>query len=95
MMNSGPVRENTAPAGSAPSEPCSGSRSFCPIGSTCCPAWCRRPYAGLRPVRYWNTGMASAGPLGENGVLTGKVARQTHMHKTKVSRAVAQRGANS
>ena len=29
--------------------------------------------------------------LGENGVLTGKVVgAQTHMHKTKVSRAVAQ-----
>src|SRR4030081_3845024 len=29
--------------------------------------------------------------LGENGVMTGKaVGAQTHMHKTKVSRAVAQ-----
>ena len=43
-------------------------------------------------IRYWNTGMAGAGHAWANiGVMTGKaIGAHTHMHKTKVSRAVAQ-----
>ena len=92
-MNSGPVRENTAPAGSAPSEaPLLRLEDFLPhrlnvLSSLVSQALTRvygRYGIGIPEWRVLVT-------LGENGVLTGKVVgAQTHMHKTKVSRAVAQ-----
>ena len=92
-MNSGPVRENTAPAGSAPPEaPLLRLEEFLPhrlnvLSSLVSQALTRvygRYGIGIPEWRVLVT-------LGENGVLTGKVVgAQTHMHKTKVSRAVAQ-----
>ena len=92
-MNSGPVRENTAPAGLAPSEaPVLRLEEFLPhrlnvLSSLVSQALTRvygRYGIGIPEWRVLVT-------LGENGVLTGKVVgAQTHMHKTKVSRAVAQ-----
>src|SRR4051812_36806262 len=92
-MNSGPVRENTAPAGLAPSEaPLLRLEEFLPhrlnvLSSLVSQALTRvygRYGIGIPEWRVLVT-------LGENGVLTGKVVgAQTHMHKTKVSRAVAQ-----
>ena len=92
-MNSGPVRENTASAGSAPSEaPLLRLEEFLPhrlnvLSSLVSQALTRvygRYGIGIPEWRVLVT-------LGENGVLTGKVVgAQTHMHKTKVSRAVAQ-----
>ena len=92
-MNSGPVRENTAPAGSASSEaPLLRLEEFLPhrlnvLSSLVSQALTRvygRYGIGIPEWRVLVT-------LGENGVLTGKVVgAQTHMHKTKVSRAVAQ-----
>ena len=92
-MNSGPVRENTAPAGLAPSEaPVLRLEEFLPhrlnvLSSLVSQALTRvygRYGIGIPEWRVLVT-------LGENGVLTGKgVGAQTHMHKTKVSRAVAQ-----
>jgi DNA-binding MarR family transcriptional regulator len=92
-MNSGPVRENTSPAGSAPPEaPLLRLEEFLPhrlnvLSSLVSQALTRvygRYGIGIPEWRVLVT-------LGENGVLTGKVVgAQTHMHKTKVSRAVAQ-----
>src|SRR4051812_49411916 len=92
-MNSGPVRENTAPAGLAPSEaPLLRLEEFLPhrlnvLSSLVSQALTRvygRYGIGIPEWRVLVT-------LGENGVLTGKVVgAQTHMHKTKVSRAVAE-----
>jgi DNA-binding MarR family transcriptional regulator len=93
IMNSGPVRDNTAPAGPAPSEaPLLRLEEFLPhrlnvLSSLVSQALTRvygRYGIGIPEWRVLVT-------LGENGVLTGKVVgAQTHMHKTKVSRAVAQ-----
>jgi DNA-binding MarR family transcriptional regulator len=92
-MNSGPVLENTASAGAAPSEaPLLRLEEFLPhrlnvLSSLVSQALTRvygRYGIGIPEWRVLVT-------LGENGVLTGKVVgAQTHMHKTKVSRAVAQ-----
>ena len=93
MMNSGPVRDSTAPAGTAPSEaPLLRLDEFLPhrlnvLSSLVSQALTRvygRYGIGIPEWRVLVT-------LGENGVMTGKaVGAQTHMHKTKVSRAVAE-----
>jgi DNA-binding MarR family transcriptional regulator len=92
-MNYGPVRENTAPAGSAPSEaPLLRLEEFLPhrlnVLSSLVSQALTRVYGSYGiGIPEWRVLVT----LGENGVLTGKVVgAQTHMHKTKVSRAVAQ-----
>jgi DNA-binding MarR family transcriptional regulator len=90
MMNSGPIRDGTAPAASA--SPLLRLDEFLPhrlnvLSSLVSQALTRvygRHGIGIPEWRVLVT-------LGENGVMTGKaVGAQTHMHKTKVSRAVAQ-----
>ena len=93
MMNSGPVRDGTAPVASASSgAPLLRLDEFLPhrlnvLSSLVSQALTRvygRHGIGIPEWRVLVT-------LGENGVMTGKaVGAQTHMHKTKVSRAVAQ-----
>lgn len=93
MMNSGPVRDSAQPAGTAPSEaPLLRLDDFLPhrlnvLSSLVSQALTRvygRYGIGIPEWRVLVT-------LGENGVMTGKaVGAKTHMHKTKVSRAVAQ-----
>ena len=93
MANSGPVREGAAHAGPAPAEgPLLKLDEFLPhrlnvLSSLVSQALTRvygRYGIGIPEWRVLVT-------LGENGVMTGKaVGAQTHMHKTKVSRAVAQ-----
>src|SRR4051812_48060898 len=92
-MNSGPVRENTAPAGLAPSEaPLLKLEDFLPhrlnVLSSLISQALTRVYGryGIA-IPEWRVLVT----LGENGAMTGKaVGAHTHMHKTKVSRAVAQ-----
>ncbi len=94
MMNSsGPVRDGAVSAASAPAEaPLLRLEEFLPhrlnvLSSLVSQALTRvygRHGIGIPEWRVLVT-------LGENGVMTGKaVGAQTHMHKTKVSRAVAQ-----
>src|SRR4051812_46078668 len=92
-MNSGPVRENTAPAGLAPSEaPVLRLEEFLPhrlnvLSSLVSQALTQvygRYGIGIPEWRVLVT-------LGQFGTMTGKaIGAHTHMHKTKVSRAVAQ-----
>ncbi len=91
-MNPGPLRDNAAHAASAPSEaPLLKLEDFLPhrlnvLSSLVSQALTRvygRYGIGIPEWRVLVT-------LGENGVMTGKVVgAHTHMHKTKVSRAVA------
>jgi len=94
MMNSsGPARDGAINAASAPAEaPLLKLEEFLPhrlnvLSSLVSQALTRvygRHGIGIPEWRVLVT-------LGENGVMTGKaVGAQTHMHKTKVSRAVAQ-----
>ena len=93
MMNSGPVRDGAAQAASAASDaPLLKLEDFLPhrlnvLSSLVSQALTRvygRYGIGIPEWRVLVT-------LGENGVMTGKaVGAHTHMHKTKVSRAVAQ-----
>jgi hypothetical protein len=92
MTNSGPVRDSAAHPASAPAEtPLLKLEDFLPhrlnvLSSLVSQALTRvygRYGIGIPEWRVLVT-------LGENGVMTGKaVGAQTHMHKTKVSRAVA------
>ena len=92
MMNSGPVRDGAAQAASAASDaPLLKLEDFLPhrlnvLSSLVSQALTRvygRYGIGIPEWRVLVT-------LGENGVMTGKaVGAHTHMHKTKVSRAVA------
>ena len=92
-MSSGPAREGAAQAATAPSEaPLLKLEDFLPhrlnvLSSLVSQALTRvygRHGIGIPEWRVLVT-------LGENGVMTGKaVGAQTHMHKTKVSRAVAE-----
>ena len=92
MMNSGPVRDGVAQAASAPAEAVLLKlEDFLPhrlnvLSSLVSQALTRvygRRGIGIPEWRVLVT-------LGENGVMTGKaVGAHTHMHKTKVSRAVA------
>lgn len=92
MMNSGPVRDDAAPPASAASEaPLLKLEDFLPhrlnVLSSLVSQALTRVYArhgiGIPEWRVLVT-------LGENGTMTGKaVGAHTHMHKTKVSRAVA------
>ena len=92
-MNSGPVRENTAPAGSAPSEaPLLRLEEFLPhrlnVLSSLVSQALTQVYSkyGIG-IPEWRVLVS----LGQFGVMTGKaIGARTHMHKTKVSRAVAQ-----
>jgi DNA-binding MarR family transcriptional regulator len=91
-MNSGPTRDSAPPAASAPAEaPLLKLDDFLPhrlnvLSSLVSQALTRvygRHGIGIPEWRVLVT-------LGENGVMTGKaVGSHTHMHKTKVSRAVA------
>ena len=97
MMNSGPVRGGATHAASAPDQPGAQApllklEDFLPhrlnvLSSLVSQALTRvygRHGIGIPEWRVLVT-------LGENGVMTGKaVGAHTHMHKTKVSRAVAQ-----
>jgi DNA-binding MarR family transcriptional regulator len=93
MANTGPIRDSTLQSGSAPAgEPLLKLEDFLPhrlnvLSSLVSQALTRvygRYGIGIPEWRVLVT-------LGENGVMTGKaVGRHTHMHKTKVSRAVAQ-----
>ena len=93
MTNSGPVRDNAAHVDAAQSEtPLLKLDDFLPhrlnvLSSLVSHALTRvygRYGIGIPEWRVLVT-------LGENGVMTGKaVGAHTHMHKTKVSRAVAQ-----
>ncbi|HEY7661780.1 MAG TPA: MarR family transcriptional regulator [Xanthobacteraceae bacterium] len=93
MMNSGPVHDGTAHAAAPPAEPpLLKLEEFLPhklnvLSSLVSQALTRvygRHGIGIPEWRVLVT-------LGENGVMTGKaVGAHTHMHKTKVSRAVAQ-----
>src|SRR5712675_3510602 len=93
MMSSGPARDGAAQAAPAPSEaPLLKLEDFLPhrlnvLSSLVSQALTRvygRHGIGIPEWRVLVT-------LGENGVMTGKaVGAHTHMHKTKVSRAVAQ-----
>src|SRR5262249_2059907 len=92
-MNSGPVRDNAAQAATAPSEaPLLKLEDFLPhrlnvlssLGSQALTRVYGRYGIGIAEWRVLVT-------LGENGAMTGKaIGAHTHMHKTKVSRAVAQ-----
>ena len=92
MMNSGPVRDDAAPPASAASAaPLLKLEDFLPhrlnVLSSLVSQALTRVYArhgiGIPEWRVLVT-------LGENGTMTGKaVGAHTHMHKTKVSRAVA------
>jgi DNA-binding MarR family transcriptional regulator len=92
MTNSGPVRDAAAQAASAPAEaPLLKLEDFLPhrlnvLSSLVSQALTRvygRYGIGIPEWRVLVT-------LGEHGTMTGKtVGAQTHMHKTKVSRAVA------
>ena len=92
-MNSGPIRERAAQSVSAGADaPLLKLEDFLPhrlnVLSSLVSQALTRVYArrgiGIPEWRVLVT-------LGENGVMTGKaVGAQTHMHKTKVSRAVAQ-----
>src|SRR6201997_5912246 len=92
MMNSGPVRDGAAQAASAASgAPLLKLEDFLPhrlnvLSSLVSQALTRvygRYGIGIPEWRVLVT-------LGENGVMTGKaIGAHTHMHKTKVSRAVA------
>src|SRR5436309_3913860 len=92
-MNSGPLRDNAAHAASATSEaPLLKLEDFLPhrlnvlsslVSQALTYVYARR---GIE-IPEWRVLVT----LGENGVMTGKaVGAHTHMHKTKVSRAVAQ-----
>jgi len=93
MTNSGPVRDNAAHVDAAQGEaPLLKLEDFLPhrlnvLSSLVSQALTRvygRHGIGIPEWRVLVT-------LGENGVMTGKaVGAHTHMHKTKVSRAVAQ-----
>ena len=97
MTNSGPVRDGATHAASAPDQtgaqaPLLKLEDFLPhrlnvLSSLVSQALTRvygRHGIGIPEWRVLVT-------LGENGVMTGKaVGAHTHMHKTKVSRAVAQ-----
>jgi DNA-binding MarR family transcriptional regulator len=93
MTNSGPVRDDTAHVDAAQAEaPLLKLEDFLPhrlnvLSSLVSQALTRvygRYGIGIPEWRVLVT-------LGENGVMTGKaVGAHTHMHKTKVSRAVAQ-----
>ncbi len=97
MMNSGPVRDGATHAAPAPDQtgaqaPLLKLEDFLPhrlnvLSSLVSQALTRvygRYGIGIPEWRVLVT-------LGENGVMTGKaVGAHTHMHKTKVSRAVAQ-----
>jgi DNA-binding MarR family transcriptional regulator len=93
MMSSGPIRDNTAHAATAAGETVLLKlEDFLPhrlnvLSSLVSQALTRvygRHGIGIPEWRVLVT-------LGEHGVMTGKaVGAQTHMHKTKVSRAVAQ-----
>src|SRR5262249_56938034 len=97
MMNSGPVRDGARHAAPAPDQPGAQApllklEDFLPhrlnvLSSLVSQALTRvygRRGIGIPEWRVLVT-------LGENGVMTGKaVGAHTHMHKTKVSRAVAQ-----
>ena len=93
MTNSGPVRDNAAHVDAARAEaPLLKLEDFLPhrlnvLSSLVSQALTRvygRYGIGIPEWRVLVT-------LGENGVMTGKaVGAHTHMHKTKVSRAVAQ-----
>src|SRR5207247_555630 len=93
MMNSGPVRDGAAQAASTASDaPLLKLEDFLPhrlnvLSSLVSQALTRvygRYGIGIPEWRVLVT-------LGENGVMTGKaIGAQTHMHKTKVSRAVSQ-----
>ncbi len=92
MMNSGPVRDDAAPPAPGASEPpLLKLEDFLPhrlnVLSSLVSQALTRVYArhgiGIPEWRVLVT-------LGENGTMTGKaVGAHTHMHKTKVSRAVA------
>jgi DNA-binding MarR family transcriptional regulator len=92
MTNSGPVRDSAAyPASASSEEPLLKLEDFLPhrlnvLSSLVSQALTRvygRHGIGIPEWRVLVT-------LGENGVMTGKaVGAHTHMHKTKVSRAVA------
>jgi DNA-binding MarR family transcriptional regulator len=92
-MNSGPVRDNAAQAAATPSEaPLLKLEDFLPhrlnvLSSLVSQALTRvygRYGIGIPEWRVLVT-------LGESGAMTGKaIGAHTHMHKTKVSRAVAQ-----
>jgi DNA-binding MarR family transcriptional regulator len=93
MANTGSIRDGAFPAASAPAEaPLLKLEDFLPhqlnvLSSLVSQALTRvygRYGIGIPEWRVLVT-------LGENGTMTGKqVGRHTHMHKTKVSRAVAQ-----
>jgi DNA-binding MarR family transcriptional regulator len=93
MANTGSIRDEALPAAAAPAEaPLLKLEDFLPhrlnvLSSLVSQALTRvygRYGIGIPEWRVLVT-------LGENGVMTGKaVGAHTHMHKTKVSRAVAQ-----
>src|SRR5947209_2753634 len=92
-MNSGPVRDNAAHAAAAPSEaPLLKLEDFLPhrlnVLSSLVSQALTRVYGryGIG-IPEWRVLVS----LGQFGVMTGKaIGTRTHMHKTKVSRAVAQ-----
>src|SRR5947199_10174343 len=91
MMNSGPVRDGAAQAASAASDaPLLKLEDFLPhrlnVLSSLVSQALTRVYGryGIG-IPEWRVLVS----LGENGVMTGKaVGAHTHMHKTKVTRAV-------
>src|ERR1700738_2836715 len=92
-MSSGPAREGAAQAATAPSEaPLLKLEDFLPrrlnVLSSLVSQALTQVYGSFSiGIPEWRVLVT----LGENGVMTGKaVGAQTHMHKTKVSRAVAQ-----
>ena len=96
-MNSDPMpdderRPTTRPSADAATTRRSSSRNSCPIGSTSCASLVSQALSRIYAERYgigvpeWRVLVT----LGQFGMMTGKaIGAHSHMHKTKVSRAVA------